>query len=125
MFDNNDGQNRMIMFSTQRAMDFLATCDHIFMDGTVSSGPLLFDQLYTIHGISFTKFVFISILSIIILYDFNNRFPYLCNKFCFEQPTFLLFILRCSARMAHANYFLSMQQQKDSHVHHNFGKIEK
>lgn len=50
MFDNQDEKNRIIMFSTQEAMDFLASCKTLFMDGTVETGPVLFDQVYTIHG---------------------------------------------------------------------------
>lgn len=55
MFDSNevvenDPENRIIMFSTKTAMDFLATCNTIFMDGNFTSGPVLFEQMYTIHG---------------------------------------------------------------------------
>lgn len=50
MLDNKDEENRIIMFSTQEAMDFLAGCKVLFMDGTVQTGPVLFDQVYTIHG---------------------------------------------------------------------------
>lgn len=45
-----DPNNCIIMFATQSALDFLATCDTIFMDGTFSSAPALFEQMYTIHG---------------------------------------------------------------------------
>lgn len=51
MYDSGqDAKDRTIMFSTKQAMDFLTTCETIHMDGTVSSGPVLFDQVYTIHG---------------------------------------------------------------------------
>lgn len=50
MFDNQDEKDRIIMLATQDAMDFLALCKILFMDGTVESGPVLFDQVYTIHG---------------------------------------------------------------------------
>lgn len=50
MFDNQDEKDRIIIFATQAAMDFLANCKILFMDGTVESGPVLFDQMYTIHG---------------------------------------------------------------------------
>lgn len=45
--------NRIIMFATKEAMNFLATCDILHMDGTVSSSPALFNQVYTIHGKGF------------------------------------------------------------------------
>lgn len=42
--------DRLIMFSTQEALDFLVTCDVLHMDGTVKTAPALFDQIYVIHG---------------------------------------------------------------------------
>lgn len=42
---------RLVMFSTSVALDFLEACEIFFMDGTVRSGPVLFDQVYTIHGV--------------------------------------------------------------------------
>lgn len=45
-----DTNNRIIIFSTQSALDFLATCDTIFMDGTFSSAPALFENMCIIHG---------------------------------------------------------------------------
>lgn len=45
-----DDKERIVMFSTQEAMDFLGNCDIMFMDGTVDSSPALFNQVYTIHG---------------------------------------------------------------------------
>lgn len=56
MFDNkdllepDDADDRIIMFATQRAMDFMANCTTLHMDGTVSSAPVLFDQIYAIIG---------------------------------------------------------------------------
>lgn len=48
----SDGEidNRMIIFGTRENLNFLKQCDHIYMDGTFSSVPVLFRQLYTIHG---------------------------------------------------------------------------
>lgn len=46
----NDLSNRIIIFATTAALAFLATCDTWFMDGTFSSAPVLFEQLYSIHG---------------------------------------------------------------------------
>lgn len=51
MFDSGPHPtNRLIIFATKQAMDFLSTCDILHMDGTVSSAPALFQQVYTIHG---------------------------------------------------------------------------
>lgn len=50
LWDSGEGDNRMIMFATKKSLQFLETCETLFMDGTVDSGPRLFSQLYTIHG---------------------------------------------------------------------------
>lgn len=51
LFDSGSKKkNRIIMFGSETALNFLKKCETIFMDGTVSSGPLLFDQVYVIHG---------------------------------------------------------------------------
>lgn len=43
-------KSRIIMFSTLKNMNFLAKCEHIHMDGTFSTCPDLFSQVYVIHG---------------------------------------------------------------------------
>lgn len=50
MFDSGPNTNRIIIFATQESMDFMSTCETLYMDGTVSSGPTLFDQIYVVHG---------------------------------------------------------------------------
>lgn len=50
--EEEDGNFRIIIFGTQENLDFLIRCDGIFMDGTFSVTPPLFNQLYTIHGIN-------------------------------------------------------------------------
>lgn len=50
LWDSGESDNRMVMFATQKSLHFLETCETLFMDGTVDSGPRLFSQLYTIHG---------------------------------------------------------------------------
>lgn len=51
IYDNGkDAQHRLIMFGTKSSMDFMSKCPILHMDGTVSSGPALFDQIYVIHG---------------------------------------------------------------------------
>lgn len=41
---------RIMMFTTSENIEFLGTCDHIHMDGTFSTSPDLFEQVYVIHG---------------------------------------------------------------------------
>lgn len=50
MTDVTNGQSRVIMFSTQKNLDFLATCEDIHMDGTFDTCPDLFHQIYVILG---------------------------------------------------------------------------
>lgn len=63
LFDNGvEAQDRLIVFGTQQALDFMATCPILHMDGTVSTAPPLFDQIYVIHGNHFVYFLFIFFL---------------------------------------------------------------
>ena len=41
----------MLVYGSQRGVDFLASCDHWYMDGTFDTLPPQFLQLYTVHGI--------------------------------------------------------------------------
>lgn len=50
--------DRIIIFTKKQAMDFLGSCETLHMDGTVSSAPALFNQVYTIHGLIFFVFLF-------------------------------------------------------------------
>lgn len=49
-FDSGQSKSRIIMFVTETSLNFLDKCDVIHMDGTISSGPQLFAQVYVIHG---------------------------------------------------------------------------
>lgn len=50
-FDNGpDAAERVIVFTTDRNLQALATSDTWFMDGTFSVSPHFFAQLYVIHG---------------------------------------------------------------------------
>lgn len=49
-FDSGPSKERTIVFTTEKALKFMSLCDALYMDGTVSTGPVLFDQVYTIHG---------------------------------------------------------------------------
>lgn len=42
--------NRFLIFGTIDNLKFLSRCDSIYMDGTFSVVPVIFSQLYTIHG---------------------------------------------------------------------------
>lgn len=48
--DNNDNNNRIVMFGTKQNLTFLSKCEEIQMDGTFDVAPPLFKQLYTIFG---------------------------------------------------------------------------
>lgn len=69
LFDSGPGNKRTIIFTTQRNLDFLSTCTNLHMDGTESSCPALFDQLYTIHGETYYKYNYFHFIS---LTNMNN-----------------------------------------------------
>lgn len=53
LYDNcayEEGQERIIIFGTKGNLDFLSECHELYMDGTFKVSPVLFSQLYTIHG---------------------------------------------------------------------------
>lgn len=50
LYDKGPCADRLIILGTTDNLDFLSTCDAIFMDGTFSVAPPLFYQMYTIHG---------------------------------------------------------------------------
>lgn len=50
MYDSEDGKNRILMFSTTKNLSFLKSCDLWHCDGTFKVVPILFSQLYSIHG---------------------------------------------------------------------------
>lgn len=59
--DHGD-DNRFLIFGTTENLKFLSRCESIYMDGTFSVVPVIFSQLYTIHGkfcIMFLDFVFL------------------------------------------------------------------
>ena len=47
---DNHRQDRILIFGTRESLNFLETSSHWFMDGTFSTVPQQFCQLYTIHG---------------------------------------------------------------------------
>jgi hypothetical protein len=56
-FDSGPGNDRILLFSTQRNLDFMDRCNRWFADGTFKSSPKLFCQLYTIHGVQYTNVI--------------------------------------------------------------------
>ena len=50
-FDNNV-DNRILIFGMDESLNFLASADAWFMDGTFTVAPLQIAQMYTIHGLS-------------------------------------------------------------------------
>lgn len=47
----NDRQKNVIIFSNSRCIDFLSSCENIYVDGTFKCCPKYFKQMFTIHGI--------------------------------------------------------------------------
>jgi hypothetical protein len=52
-YDSGATNNRILVFSTTRKINFLKECEDWYVDGTFSSAPQLFLQLYTIHGLKY------------------------------------------------------------------------
>lgn len=50
MFDS-EVKDRLLIFSTHKNLCVLASCKRFYMDGTFKTVPVIFEQLYTIHGI--------------------------------------------------------------------------
>lgn len=44
------GNNRGLIFSTRANLQMLSRSRHWYADGTFKTAPMLFEQLYTIHG---------------------------------------------------------------------------
>lgn len=50
-YDNRSINSRIIIFASQDCLEILSQSDHVFMDGTFSSCPKGFYQLYVLHVI--------------------------------------------------------------------------
>lgn len=55
LMHDSGGVNRFLIFSTQENLQFLAECEVWLGDGTFTSVPSIFMQLYTIHGLRANK----------------------------------------------------------------------
>ena len=51
MHDSSD-ENRILIFTTDDDLQLLQQCNHWFMDGTFSTVPTMYTQLYTVHGLT-------------------------------------------------------------------------
>ena len=54
---DNQRNDRMLIFGTRERLDFLQTSAHWFIDGTFSTVPPQFVQLYTVHGLNHGRHV--------------------------------------------------------------------
>lgn len=86
IFDSGPGEERILIFSTEENLNLLASCSSIYMDGTFGVAPLLFTQLYTIHG----KFRLLSVSIAFLLESYSHLFPIIfpgfnCLCFIFRQ----------------------------------------
>ncbi|KAK9738131.1 hypothetical protein QE152_g10123 [Popillia japonica] len=51
LYDSGSEKNHILFFSTRRNLQLLSQRGHWYADGTLKTVPLLFNQLYTIHGL--------------------------------------------------------------------------
>jgi hypothetical protein len=49
-WDSGRANDKIVIFSTDANLDTLQRCAHWFADGTFKSSPILFDQLFVLHG---------------------------------------------------------------------------
>ncbi|KAF7995945.1 hypothetical protein HCN44_007052 [Aphidius gifuensis] len=49
---DSGGKNRILIFTTDKNLNYLASCPVILCDGTFYSVPSIFAQLYTFHGLN-------------------------------------------------------------------------
>lgn len=50
LYDSGPGDDRILIFSTERNLRYLSAADVMLMDGTFSIVPPMFEQLYTLQG---------------------------------------------------------------------------
>lgn len=55
LHDSCASDNRIIIFSTERNLNFMAKCDHWYADGTLKTSPSLLTQVFIIHGVKFNN----------------------------------------------------------------------
>ena len=50
-FDSGPGDDRLVIFASNDGLTILSDCEEILIDGTFKITPIIFSQLYTIHGV--------------------------------------------------------------------------
>ena len=50
-FDSGPGDDRLVIFASSDGLTILGECEEILIDGTFKITPIIFTQLYTIHGV--------------------------------------------------------------------------
>ncbi|CAI6343263.1 unnamed protein product [Macrosiphum euphorbiae] len=58
LYDSNDeksGKPRILIYSIEENLNLMTNCNNWYADGTFSSAPSIFYQLYTIHGIQYSN----------------------------------------------------------------------
>ena len=50
LFDSGNNNQRLMIFGTNQNLDILQGSDHWYCDGTFKAAPVLFDQLFIVHG---------------------------------------------------------------------------
>ena len=50
-YDSGNVEDRILIFATRRNLQLLTKSEHWYADGTFKASPLLFYQLYTLHGL--------------------------------------------------------------------------
>lgn len=51
LYDSEAAENRILLFSTEENLKFLSNANNWYVDGTFKTVPLIFNQLFTIHGV--------------------------------------------------------------------------
>jgi len=54
-YSQNQEIPRILIFSTTENLDMMVDCEHLYIDGTFTSSPSIFYQLYTIHGVQYSN----------------------------------------------------------------------
>ncbi|CAH1108325.1 unnamed protein product [Psylliodes chrysocephalus] len=56
MYDSGPSEDRILVFTTARNLDYMLECEHWYGDGTFSTAPNMFSHIYTIHGRQIFKY---------------------------------------------------------------------
>lgn len=53
LYDSGPGGDRILLFSTERNLRLMENCKHWYADGTISTSPSLFTQIYTVTVLNY------------------------------------------------------------------------